>query len=117
MSNQQSWWAIGCCLSALTIVIAVSLSKTPIERAASRLRIGMNSEEVIEALSPEVAYRHPRFISWNGFTVTLDNGLRMTFQNDKLTEWQLGRSLPDDTELERAKEKRLRSLRAGARRG
>ena len=37
MSDQQGWRSIGCCVSALVIVIGVSQCKTPLERAASRL--------------------------------------------------------------------------------
>jgi hypothetical protein len=105
--GKRGWWAIACATFALVLVTALSLCQTPTERAASRLRIGMTLPEVDQALSPEATHHFGHLYSWHSFTLAYPEGLRMTFRDDKLTDWRIGPPLKDDPELSRAIERRL----------
>ncbi len=110
--RRRGWWAIVCALSALIIVIAAGLQRTPTEVAADRLRVGMTPQEVAEALRSEVAFRSD--LSWPNFSVLCSDGLRMTFRDGMLTDWWIGPRSADEmeAELSRAKELRFRAERA-----
>jgi hypothetical protein len=87
--TRAGWLAVACAASSLIVVAAIAHCQTPIEIAASRLRVGMTQKEVEKVLSPEVVYRR-RFVSWDPFKVVFDNGFQMTFADDKLTGWEIG---------------------------
>jgi hypothetical protein len=97
MSNRPTdtlgWGVVFCAVAALAVCAFLGLLQTPIQRAASRLRIGMTTQEVAEALAPEISW-HARSYWEGGFTSELREGLRMTFIEDrlvdKLVSWQLG---------------------------
>jgi hypothetical protein len=88
------WLAVVCAISALIVVTAIAHCQTPIEIAASRLRVGMTQKEAAKALGPEVTF-HSKIVFWDGFKVELPNGLKMTFADDKLTGWEIGHPADD----------------------
>jgi hypothetical protein len=66
----------------------------------------MTLQEAEQALTPE-AHHFGHVDSWHSFTLAYADGLRMTFRDDKLTDWRIGAPLKDDPELLRAKDARL----------
>ena len=103
----QGWWAVACAVFAMTVVTTAGLCRTPAEIAAGRLRVGMTLQESDQARTPEAAHHFGRVVSWHDFTLDYPEGLRLTFHDDKLTDWRIGPPLKDDPELSRAIEQRL----------
>jgi hypothetical protein len=91
--GKPGWWAVVCSLLALTVVTGISFCRTPVEIAASRLRVGMTPKEVSQALSPEITYHPLLGVSWEGVGVQLRSGLWITFWHERLTGWEIRRPI------------------------
>jgi hypothetical protein len=97
MRDRSAQMGLACSVTALAVVTVLALCRSPVKIAASRLAVGMTTQEVALALRPEIEFHPFLAVSWQSVAMTFPSGLRLYLTwNDgwKLTGWDIGRPIP-----------------------